>query len=318
MSLAIIRGKSQEGQPGGKRRGRLKKMGLSRRRKWRRRQRQSQRHLKWPSWLQQVGQRLLNVATIASLVFLGTNVYRYLLLTTQWKVGEIKIIGCVHAKEAELLDLARLDLGMEIWRLNLTELTRSLIKHPWIERVQVRRDWSSQALIIEVQERTPRAIALLDDLYLVDSQGKIFKKVGPKEKIDLPLLTGLDAKEIKNQGKETECLIKSALELLDQLAYRPTINQHNISEINLHKQKGLTLYTLINGLPIHLGWGDFKDKLNRLEKVLADIQKKGDEVVRVDVTYPRKIIVKVKEREKMLAEWPKPLAQMAQRQPKNY
>ncbi len=292
-------------------------MGL-RRRKWRRRQRQGQRHLKWPGWLKLVGQRLLNLATIASLVFLGTNVYRYLLLTTQWQVNEIKIIGCVHAKEAELLNLAQLDLGMEFWKLNLAELTKSLIKHPWIERVQVRRDWSRQALIIEVQERTPRAMALLDDLYLVDSQGKIFKKVGPKEKIDLPLLTGLDAKEIKEQGKDTERLLRQALELLDHLAYRPIINQHNISEINLHKQRGLTLYTLENALPIHLGWGDFKDKLNRLEKVLADIQKKRDEVVRVDVTYPRKIIVKVKEREKMLAEQPKSLAQMAQRQPRNY
>jgi len=205
---------------------------------------------------------------------------------------------------------------MEIWRLNLPELTQKLIKHPWIEKVQVRRDWSRQALIIEVQERTPRAMILLDDLYLVDRQGKVFKKVGPKEKVDLPLLTGLESKEIKKQDQEGERLIKQALELLDLLAYRQIINEHNISEINLHKQRGLTLYTLEKSLPIYLGWGDYKDKLNRLEKVLADIQKKGEEVAYVDVNYPRKIIVKVKEKQHIQGEGPKALVQMAQRRPK--
>jgi cell division septal protein FtsQ len=286
-------------------------MSIIEKRKWRRRR----RHIDWASWLNQIGQRALNLATVASLVFLGSNIYRYFVLATPWQVHEIRIIGCVQAKEAELLDLARLDLGMEIWRLNLTELTQKLIKHPWIEKVQVRRDWSRQALIIEVQERTPRAMILLDDLYLVDRQGKVFKKVGPKEKVDLPLLTGLESKEIKKQDQEGERLIKQALELLDLLAYRQIINEHNISEINLHKQRGLTLYTLEKSLPIHLGWGDYKDKLNRLEKVLADIQKKGEEVAYVDVDYPRKVIVKVKEKQNMPAERPKPLTQIAQRRP---
>jgi cell division septal protein FtsQ len=286
-------------------------MSIIKKRKWRRRR----RHIDWASWLNQIGQRALNLATVASLVFLGSNIYRYFVLATPWQVHEIRIIGCVQAKEAELLDLARLDLGMEIWRLNLTELTQKLIKHPWIEKVQVRRDWSRQALIIEVQERTPRAMILLDDLYLVDRQGKVFKKVGPKEKVDLPLLTGLESKEIKKQDQEGERLIKQALELLDLLAYRQIINEHNISEINLHKQRGLTLYTLEKSLPIHLGWGDYKDKLNRLEKVLADIQKKGEEVAYVDVDYPRKVIVKVKEKQNMPAERPKPLTQIAQRRP---
>lgn len=293
-------------------RSRLKKMGLLKRRKWRRRR---QGHINWPDWLKHIGQRALNLATIASLVFLGSNIYRYITLTTQWRVHEIKIVGCINAKEAELLDLARLDLGMEIWKLNLAELTKSLVKHPWIEKVQVRRDWSRQALIIEVQERIPRAMIILDDLYLVDSQGKIFKKVGAKEKVDLPLLTGLGGKEIKNQDKEREELIRQALELLDLLAYRQIINEYNISEINLHKQRGLTIYTLEKSLPIHLGWGDYKDKLNRLEKVLADIQKKGEEVAYVDVNYPRKIIVKVKEKQNMPAERPKASAQMAHRHP---
>ncbi len=287
-------------------------MSIIKKRKWRRRR----RHISWPSWLNQIGQRALNLATVASLVFLGSNIYRYFILTTPWQVHEIRIIGCVQAKEAELLELARLDLGMEIWRLNLPELTQKLIKHPWIEKVQVRRDWSRQALIIEVQERTPRAMILLDDLYLVDRQGKVFKKVGPKEKVDLPLLTGLESKEIKKQDQEGERLIKQALELLDLLAYRQIINEHNISEINLHKQRGLTLYTLEKSLPIYLGWGDYKDKLNRLEKVLADIQKKGEEVAYVDVNYPRKIIVKVKEKQHIQGEGPKALVQMAQRRPK--
>lgn len=272
--------------------------------RWRRRRR---RNRNWHSLAIRMGQWALNGVTVASLLFLGWNIYQYLLCTGKLNVGEIRIIGCLNAKEGELLDLARLDVGMEIWKLNLQELSQRLSRHPWVEKVQVRRDWARRALIIEVQERIPRALILLDDLYLVDSQGKIFKKVGAREQVDLPVLTGLKAKEVQDQDKEAMGLIKEALKLLDLLAYRPFFNQGSISEINLHKQKGLTIYTLERGLPIHIGWGDYKDKLQRLEKVLPDIQKKGEEVEYVDLNHPRKVILKIKEQSKQ-AQQTKPYA----------
>lgn len=255
----------------------------------------------WRSWLGKIGQRALNVVTIASLAFLGFNIYQYLQHTSGWKIGEIRIIGCLNSKEAELLDLARLDLGMGIWKLNLSELNRRLSGHPWVEKVQVRRDWARRALIIEVKERSPRAMILLDDLYLVDNQGKIFKKVNLQERIDLPVFTGLRPKEVQEQDQEAIRLIKEALELLDLLASRQFFNQQSISEIHLHKQKGLILYTLEKGLLIQMGRGDLRDKLNRLEKVLGDIQKKGEEVEYVDLNYPRKVILKMKGNKNMQA-----------------
>lgn len=270
------------------------------------RRKRTRRHLRrrkgrnWHLWAAKMWPVALSLTTIASLTFLGFNIHQYLLRTSGWKLAEVKIVGCLNSKEAELLELAGLDLGRDIWRLNLKELGQRFLQHPWVEKVQVRRDWCRQALIIEVQERIPRALILLDDLYLVDSQGKIFKKIRPGERIDLPVLTGLGVQEVKAQDEQAKRLLKQALDLIDLLAERSLFNHHNVSEIHLHKQKGLIVYTLEKGLPIYVGWGDFTEKLNRLEKVLADVQKKAEEVEYIDLNYPRQVIVRMKERQ----NWP--------------
>jgi cell division septal protein FtsQ len=51
-------------------------------------------------------------------------------------------------------------------------------------------------------------------------------------------------------------------------------------------------------MPIRLGSGGLSDKLSRLEKVLPDLQQKSKDVEYLDLNYPRKVVVKMKDAEK--------------------
>ena len=59
-----------------------------------------------------------------------------------------------------------------------------------------------------------------------------------------------------------------------------------------------TDFTQKGGIPIRLGSGGMADKIDRLEKVLPDLQQKIKEVEYVDLNYPRKVVVKMRNPEK--------------------
>ena len=125
-------------------------------------------------------------------------------------------MGCMNVTESELLNMAKVDFRSNLVNLDLQEVSRRLAQHPWVEKAKVRRDFSGKALIIEVQERVPRALILLDELYLVDRNGEIFKKAEPKEKLDFPILTGLRHPGGHGARKpEAIELVQQALELLE-------------------------------------------------------------------------------------------------------
>ncbi len=240
----------------------------------------------------------MSLVVLASLTILGFTAYRYFQRTANMHVGEIKIMGCLNVTETELLNLARIDFKASLMNLDLKELSERLAQHPWVEKTKVRRDWSRMALIIEVQERVPFALILLGDLYLVDRLGEVFKKVGPKERFDLPVLTGLPPRQVRERDKGAMALIHQAIELLGLLREGKALTSQEISEVHLSRKKGLTLFTLGEGLPIYVGSGKLQEKTRCLEKVWPDVQRKHQNVEYVDLKYPRKVVVKMKEKEK--------------------
>jgi len=238
------------------------------------------------------------LAVLASLTLLGFTLYQYFQRVEGLNVGEIKIMGCMNTTESELLHLAKVDFGASLIKLDLREVSSRLAKHPWVEKAKVKRDWSRKALIIEVQERVPQALILLEDLYLVDRQGEVFKKAEPKDRLDYPVLTGLELREIEGRDKQAVAMLRQALDLLELLAQRKIFTPREVSEVHMHRQNGLTIYSLKEGIPIRLGWGEIEKKISRLEKVLPDLQPKIKDVQYLDLNYPRKVVVKMKEAEK--------------------
>lgn len=243
----------------------------------------------------------LSVAMLASLTLLGFTAYQYWHRAERLPggdilpLGEIRVTGCAKATEAELLKMAGLDFGTSLLKLNLKEVSSHIAQHPWVEKAKVRRDWSRKALIIEVQEKVPRALILLDDLYLLDRQGALIKKATLRERADFPVLTGLKKPEVTGGNQQGTALVREALRLLEHLGERKMFTPGEVSEIHISKGQGLTIFTLREGIPIRLGSGDFRDKLDRLEKVLPDLRPKAAAVEYLDLQYPRKVVVKMKE-----------------------
>lgn len=240
-----------------------------------------------------LGKALLSLALAGAVLCGGVALYRWLTGGEMFRVAQVRIAGNHRATEAELSKLLPIRTGDNLWAADVEAAGRALAKHPWVKDAAVRRD-PPDALVVEVTEREPKALVELGGLYLVDRDAQVFKRGQPGDGLDLPVVTGLTRDDYVQRRKECEALIAGALRLLDDVAARGLGRSQAVSEVHVDLEAGLTL-TFEGGLQARLGVGDLAAKLDRLERVLSELSKRGAkaEVIHLDNrTHPSWVTVR--------------------------
>ncbi|HEY1904542.1 MAG TPA: FtsQ-type POTRA domain-containing protein [Myxococcaceae bacterium] len=178
--------------------------------------------------------------------------------------------GLRRATEKELLRLAGVAPGMNLWSLDPAAVSQAMAAHPWVRAVEVTRSLPD-TLQLRVEERTPVALASLGDLYVVDAQGAPFKRLSPSEALDLPLLTGLEREAAEKDPAGTTARLREGLGVAE--AYQRAFDRPRLSEIQLH-EAGYELVTA-DGVRVVLGRDDLDGQLQRLQRVRDELKHRG-------------------------------------------
>ena len=139
----------------------------------------------------------------------------------------VQVSGLRRSTEHELLRLAGVAPGMNLWSLDPSTVAQTMGGHPWVRSVEVTRGLPD-TLQIKVEERTPVALAALGELYVVDADGAPFKRVSAAEALDLPLLTGLTRESAEGDPAGTAVRLREALAVAD--AYQRAFDWPRLSE----------------------------------------------------------------------------------------
>ena len=114
-------------------------------------------------------------------------------LAWQWvqkvTLQEIRISGQINVEENEVLDLLRVDTGLVMFDINAVMLEDRVVRHPWIEQVDVAR-LPSGILDVVIEERTPIALLMGREgrgEFWVDAEGWRLP-VTNRARYDVPLL----------------------------------------------------------------------------------------------------------------------------------
>ena len=168
-----------------------------------------------------------------------------------------------------------------------------LLKLPTISSTaSVERIFPSE-VSIRVTERTPRAVVNLGYLYYADASGEIFKLLEPEDKLDYPLITGLDRSYVLEKPDAAHRNLKEATVLLEDLAGRKRFNLDDVSELHFDQTEGFIVYTYYAGVPIRMGWGNFTSKLDRLERIYRDLEPRLSTLRHIDLNVADRVIVKL-------------------------
>jgi len=229
---------------------------------------------------------LIVVVMISGVILISA--FNFTISAPCFRIRETVVRGCRELTEKEVLLLGTARLSQNLLALNKEAMAKRISSNPWIKSVSIGRELPDR-LVVQIQERSAIAVVRQDaNLYLMDREGVIFKKLGKSDEVDLPVLTGL-----YRQGQLNESLLKSARSLLSDLStskFFPTLDR--ISEIQGHEVQGLSVFT-DNGLCLVLGLDGYGDRLRRLAPILEDLKRREPEggFFRIDLRNPLKVTV---------------------------
>jgi cell division protein FtsQ len=213
---------------------------------------------------------LMRIALAAGVVAGSMFAYRWALRSPQLALTHISFRGLRQVTEAELLQLTGLSLGENIFRVDCSSLEQIVASHPWVRRAKVDRRIPHQ-LLIQVDEFKPIAIVSLGQRYLLDAEGRPFKRVQPSDSVDLPRVTGISREQYLREPEAASARLQQATEMMaDYRRFDPT---DPLSEIRL-EAIGITLISQ-SGVEVHFGEGERAAKFARLRRIRSELSRKG-------------------------------------------
>jgi len=207
---------------------------------------------------------------VASLAWGALQLHAWASGSPRFVLRTVTVRGLHRATEHELLRLAGVGPGTNLWSLDTAAVAQAMAAHPWVRTVEVTRGLPD-SLQLRVEERVPVALASLGDLYVVDADGAPFKRVSPAEPLDLPLLTGLTRESAERDPAGTAARLREALKVA--AAYQGRFDRPRLSEIQLG-ESGFQLVTA-DGVRVVLGRDDVEGQLLRLRRVRDELQQRG-------------------------------------------
>ena len=215
--------------------------------------------------------------------------YDFVLDNPYFSVREIQVRGVEKVSGSEIVAIAGLRRGTSIWKIDLAAIEKKIAKHAWVRRVLVRREFPHR-IIIDVEERVPKAIVAIRKLYYVDADGLVFKEIGPGENVKYPLLTGLRAEELTNSDPLMRRRIQDAIRLGELMARR----SHSLSEIHFETPDRLVVYTTDFPVALRMGWGDWEDKLERMERLMMLWKGSEARLASLDMSFQDQIVARLR------------------------
>ena len=224
------------------------------------------------------------LASVVALVAIGYGAWACLQWARQserFAITGITIDGNSHASDGELSRLGGLTPGLNLVAFDAPAAERAIGTHAWVKAVRVTRRFP-RGLEVQVTEHKPAAMVSLGDLYLLDEDGEPFKRVGPSDALDLPIVTVIERDDYVARHDDTVLRLTRALALAQTYASSTAGRSAPLSEVHLD-QEGVTLVTA-NGQHVQLGDGAWPEKLERLERVRQELSSRAlaPSVIRLD------------------------------------
>lgn len=239
-----------------------------------------------------VGAAVAVAAVVSAVALYGPRVAAAIVDHPYFAVAEIVVTPTKQVRPGALLESVDLRPGLSLWRIDPVELATRLEGHPWIRRATVRREFPRR-LVVDVVERKPAAILYLDQLYYVDSTGLAFVRVGERDPLDLPFVTGVEAAILADERPFARHAIRQALRVLELM--QATGLPFRVSEVHIEREQGVTVFPIEPRVALTFGWSGFKTKLTRLERVLQDFRGRESQIREIDLTMGAAAVVRLRQ-----------------------
>ena len=193
-----------------------------------------------------MGKVIAVLAVLAGAGWGGRWAVRYVVESPRFQVKQIEIAPAQHVRREEIMALAGVALGDQLLSIDTDAVERPdrIVAEPLAEAH------------VDLVERRAAAVASLGGLYLVDENGRPFKRARMDEAEGLPVLTGIVRESYAKLPEASSAAFREALAVLDDYRARP----------------GFALILLEGGAELRLGRGEYSKKLARFDQILEAVE----------------------------------------------
>jgi cell division protein FtsQ len=191
-----------------------------------------------------------------------------------FRAKTIAVEGNQILSEEEVIKETLIKPGDNILSVNLSKVRKQLMANRWIAEAEVIRKIPS-GIIVRIKEHKPLAVLDLGKEFLLNEHGEVFKEKTTTDTESLPLVKGLKFSDLSLSGAKRSPSFNAVMTVL-KLGQKPEsiLPNSSITLINVDREIGLTVFAFDK--TIKLGYNNYLDKYERLEKVFYHVKNGRD------------------------------------------
>jgi cell division protein FtsQ len=239
-----------------------------------------------PAWRARLRRLLGAVLATIFTIMAGAAGLHWILTTHRFAVASVEVRGVSRVAPDQILAVAAIPRGTNIFRLNTMGVIGRVESLPEIRRADVVRELPNR-VVISVEERRPFTLVHGGRLHWMDEEGRLLGVSPEAVAPPMPVISGLSAEELASMRTSPGPKARAAIGVIRALLRSGNGLTAEISEIDMSRREGPVLYT-VDGVEVRLGTEDWDERLSRLEGVLAQIA--TQDVRTVDLRFRDQVV----------------------------
>ncbi len=209
--------------------------------------------------------------------YFALQAYYFAVGSDYFAIETIRVTGNKQAEAPDLLEIAGLETGLNVFDVDPERMQILVATHPWVVNAQVEVELP-RTVIIKVDEHVPSAILVDEEqMWLIDQNGVAFKALESTDNADalfgdLPFMTGQQPEDLKLENGKA--LYTDALLALESYETAGLHKVAPLSEVHMDRVLGISFVTQ-GGVEIRLGRGVYDERLRRLAAVMKSLEEDG-------------------------------------------
>ena len=232
--------------------------------------------------LKGVGKLCLSFLVVAGVAVAGKRVGDFLLTSPRFRISEVNFEGLNSLERETLESLAKIELGKNIFQIDLEEIRERLQNYPRVKEAIVFRRFPRR---VEVKVKEREAVAFIknrDRTYLIGEGGIILSQAPLSQ--PLPLITGLGKGKAKVGERLKGAKLVMALDILEIFSSSAL----SISEIELGEQ-GPVVW--IKEVKVFLGKEPERERqAKELKAILNDLKRRQEKAEYIDLRFNNPVV----------------------------
>jgi cell division protein FtsQ len=190
---------------------------------------------------------------------------------------EIAVTGNHRLTFTDVLALAGIEPGANIFAVNLGVARERLLANDWVAEARVRREIPDR-LVVRVREHEPAALLDLGETYVMSREGTIIKRSEPDDGFVLPRVTGLTYSDLPLAGEApTESFTALMQVLRVARGDGGALSWDRLKSIDVDSGLGITLYAAGPVKSVRIGFANYDQKYRRVERLLASLDRRPED-----------------------------------------